>query len=180
MGSTYLSAQTQSFSGLGVLKRGLIWNNTFLQSSISLRYDHIVVSDLQVPKGIGRILNRKRKTGTVLQRKMLKKHGLFQQDGAPAHNAKITQDWLGGRINKFWVKGTWPANSPDLSLIENLWSILKNDLDSMGGLKDLKTLETQLKTAWSNISPEILGNLMDGMQNRIKKCIELKGGYIGK
>ena len=36
---------------------------------------------------------------------------IFQQDGAPAHNAKITQDWLGGRINKFWVKGTWPANS---------------------------------------------------------------------
>ena len=70
---------------------------------------------------------------------------IFQQDGAPAHNAKITQDWLGGRINKFWVKGTWPANSPDLSPIENLWSILKNNLDSMGGLKDLKMLESQLK-----------------------------------
>ena len=47
-------------------------------------------------------MNRKRKTGTVLQRKMLKNMSgaIFQQDGAPAHNAKITQDWLGGRINK--------------------------------------------------------------------------------
>ena len=76
------------------------------------------------------------------------------------------------------MKGTWPANSPDLSPIENLWSILKNDLDSMGGLKDLKMLETQLKTAWSNISPEILGNLIDGMPNRIKKCINSKADIL--
>ena len=92
-------------------------------------------------------MNRKRNIDTVLQRKILRNmsDAIFQQDGAPAHNAKITQDWLGGRINKFWVKGTWPANSPDLSPIENLWSILKNNLDSMGGLKDLKMLESQLK-----------------------------------
>ena len=62
-------------------------------------------------------MNRKGKIGTVLQRKMLENMfgAIFQQDGAPAHKAKITQDWSGGRINKFWVKGTWPANSPDLS-----------------------------------------------------------------
>ena len=127
-------------------------------------------------------MNRKRKTGTVLQRKMLKNMSgaIFQQDGAPAHNAKFTQCWLRGRINRFWAKGTWPANSPDLNPIENIWSILKNDLDSIGESKDLKMLENQLKTTLSNISPDLLGNLIDGMPNRIKTCIELKGGYIGK
>ena len=105
---------------------------------------------------------------------------IFQQDGAPAHNAKITRCWLRGRINRFGAKGTWPANSPDLNPIENIWSNLKNDLDSMGESKDLKMLENQLKTAWSNISPDLLGKLIDWMPNRIKTCIELKGGYIGK
>ena len=72
------------------------------------------------------------------------------------------------------------ASSPDLSPIENLWAILKDDLDSMGESKDIKMLETRLKTVRSNIPPDILGKLIDGMPNRIKMCIELKGGYIGK
>ena len=105
---------------------------------------------------------------------------IFQQDGAPAHNAKVTQNWLRRSINSFWEKGTWLANFPDLSPIENLWAILKDDLDSMGESKDIKMLETRLKTAWSNIPPDNLDKLIDGMPNRIKRCIELKGGYIGK
>ena len=126
-------------------------------------------------------MNRKRESDTVLERKMLKQMSgvIFQQDGAPAHNLKVTQNWLRS-INSFWEKGTWPANSPDLSPIENVWAILKDDLDSLGESKDIKMLETRLKTAWSNIPPDILGKLIDGMPNRIKRCIELKGGYIGK
>ena len=132
-------------------------------------------------KAIMSAMNRKRESGTVLERKMLKKMTgvIFQQDGAPAHNLKVTRNWLRS-INSFWEKGTWPANSPDLSPIENLWAILKDDLDSMGESKNIKMLETRLKTVWSNIPPDILGKLIDGMPNRIKRCIELKGGYIGK
>ena len=85
---------------------------------------------------------------------------IFQQNGAPSHNAKITQDWLRRNVSGFWAKGTWPANFPDVSPIANLWAILKNKLVSMSGSKDLKMLEKYIKTAWSNISPYILGNLI--------------------
>ena len=37
-----------------------------------------------------------------------------------------------------------------------------------------------VKTAWANISPDILDNLICCMPERIKKCIKVKGGYIGK
>ena len=55
----------------------------------------------------------------TLLEKMLE--AIFQQDGAPAHTrAKGAKEWCSNNLLSFWRKGTWPGNSPDLSLIENL------------------------------------------------------------
>jgi len=43
---------------------------------------------------------------------------VFQQDGAPAHGAMRTQEWLGEYCRDFIDKDSWPLNSPDLNPLD--------------------------------------------------------------
>jgi len=39
---------------------------------------------------------------------------IFQQDRAPAHTAKLAQNWIAANCSDFVGKDEWPPNSPDL------------------------------------------------------------------
>ncbi|KAI6650840.1 Transposase [Oopsacas minuta] len=52
---------------------------------------------------------------------------IFQQDGAPAHTANSTQEWLWTNIPDFISKVEWPPSSPDLNPLDfSVWSILES------------------------------------------------------
>ena len=60
------------------------------------------------------------------KQRLLQGHScLFQQDNAKPHSAHVTTAWLHGKRVRALV---WPACSPDLSPIENVWHIMKHKI----------------------------------------------------
>ncbi len=97
---------------------------------------------------------------------------IFQQDLAPAHTAKGTKSWF----NDHGVTVLdWPANSPDLNPIENLWSIVKRKMrDTRPNNADY--LKTVIKATWASFTPEQCHRLIDSMPRSIDAVIHAKGG----
>ncbi len=97
---------------------------------------------------------------------------IFQQDLAPAHTAKGTKSWF----NDHGVTVLdWPANTPDLNPIENLWGIVKRKMiDTRPNNTD--DLKAAIKATWASIKPEKCQRLMASMPRRIDAVIHAKWG----
>ena len=98
---------------------------------------------------------------------------VFQQDGAPAHTAKSVTQWL--RDCEVPFIDDWPGNSPDINPIENLWAIIKKDLQGKY-LSSVPRLEVEIRECWENIQADTLKNLALSLPNRLKSVIKRKGG----
>ncbi|KAJ6253277.1 transposable element tc1 transposase [Anaeramoeba flamelloides] len=103
-----------------------------------------------------------------------KKNWLLMQDGAPAHTAKTTITYLEKKCN---ILQNWPANSPDLNPIENLWDIMSTRLNEID-IKTVKNLEKVVREVWKNIDWLMIENLINSMERRLKLVVQLKGDCI--
>lgn len=100
---------------------------------------------------------------------------IFQQDNAPIHNARHTRQFFEEK-NIPVLK--WPAVSPDLNPIENLWSILSNQVYKNGRQFDnLKSLKTAIQEEWAKLDEDILHRLVDSMPRRITSVQINRGGH---
>ncbi len=96
---------------------------------------------------------------------------IFQQDLAPAHTAKSTKSWL----NDHGVDVLdWPANSPDLNPIKNLWSIVKRKIRNKRP-KKCRWAEGHCQRNLGFIPPQQCHKLITSMPRRIEAVIKAKG-----
>ena len=96
---------------------------------------------------------------------------IFQQDLAPAHSAKSTQKWF---ENSQLQVLDWPANSPDLNPIENLWAIVKKKLNKHHP-NTSQQLKDAIKTCWNEVTPRECQQLIHSMPRRIEAVIKARG-----
>lgn len=96
---------------------------------------------------------------------------VFQQDNDPKHTAKTVKQYL---TNKKINVLPWPAQSPDLNPIENLWAIIEYRLQNRVCSSE-EELFALLKSEWEKLDTSLLRTLAESMPHRIAAVIANRG-----
>lgn len=102
------------------------------------------------------------------------KQWTYMQDGASVHRAESTMAYLTTMVN---VLDGWPAGSPDLNPIENLWDVLKMRVEKEKPLTREGFIDV-IMAAWDNLAMDLVNKLVASMPRRIRKLCEKQGGRL--
>lgn len=103
---------------------------------------------------------------------------VFQQDGAPSHTAKKTQEWCDENFADFITKLEWPPSSPDLNMMDySIWSILESTACAEVHTS-IESLINALRRAWDGISQDVIDRAVDQFPRRLQACIDAEGGHF--
>lgn len=106
-------------------------------------------------------------------------HGFFQQDNAPAHTARDTQQYLEQFFdNRLISQNLWPPRSPDLTPLDfYLFGNLKNKI-FQNRLQNLEELQVAIEQEINNITAEELQRVFDNLKRRVNICLENHGHHF--
>ncbi|GFS84626.1 transposable element Tcb2 transposase [Trichonephila clavipes] len=101
---------------------------------------------------------------------------VFMDDNATCHRTLAVQDCLDSEGIQRLV---WPARSPDLNPIENVWDALGRQVaDRNYPPTNKNTLIRALTEEWDKLPLQLLDNVVQSMVGRVECCITLHGGHI--
>lgn len=101
---------------------------------------------------------------------------IYQQDNAAIHVSREAIDWF---EEKDVPLLPWPARSPDLNPIENLWGILARRVYEGGRqFATMRELEAEVREAWREIQPNTLESLVNSMPNRLIEVVRRNGKQL--
>ncbi|GFS75491.1 transposable element Tcb2 transposase [Trichonephila clavipes] len=101
---------------------------------------------------------------------------VFMDDNATCHRTLAVQDCLDSEGIQRLV---WPARSPDLNPIENVWDALGKQVAGRNYPPTNKnTLIRALIEEWDKLPQQLLDNVVLSMVRRVECCITLHGGHI--
>ena len=106
----------------------------------------------------------------------------YQQDGAPAHHARIVRMFLNQRFPNRWIgRGgpvLWPPRSPDLNPLDFfLWEYVKDAVYSKAPTTRLNMME-RIRRACEAITPLMLENVQRNFRCRLLLSLENNGAHF--
>ena len=102
-----------------------------------------------------------------------RKHHLFQHDGASIHRAKYTKDFI---KSKHIAMLEWPAQSPDLNIMEHLWVSLLRHMTHMD-FNSKDSLWAAIRAASDKVTQtNEVTKLYDSMPRRMEAVLRARGG----
>ena len=100
---------------------------------------------------------------------------IFQQDGASSHTAASTKAWLTNhQVN---CMENWPAQSPDLNLVENCWAAMAKAMTDRR-FHNTEALWQGVRHVWQDM-PRVtrIRQLYNSMGRRLAAVIVTQGGH---
>ena len=105
---------------------------------------------------------------------------VFQQDGAPVHTSKKTQEWLTLNLAAFWSKEMWPPQSPDLNPLDySVWATAEESACKTSHASVHK-LKQSINTSWKKMSKAYIRKTCGAFRRRLKLSLAAGGGHIEK
>ncbi|MBW0523411.1 hypothetical protein O181_063126 [Austropuccinia psidii MF-1] len=86
-------------------------------------------------------------------------HILLMEDKAPIHTAQESTDW---RNRHNIQKLNWPAHSPDLNHIKNIWKTMKSQISKLYQPQTVQELPRVINAMWTNFHVNHLNATTNG------------------
>ena len=95
---------------------------------------------------------------------------IFQENSTPIHTARSVQSWFEEHENA--LQHLWLAHSPNLNIIEPLWSVLESRERNRFPPSSVK----QLEEMWYSFPLETVQILHESIPRRIQPVLQANGG----
>jgi len=99
---------------------------------------------------------------------------VFQGDNAPVHGARLVKEYM-EETDLYGME--WPAQSPDLNIIENVWHKIKHGVlkNHVQNVTSRKLFETVNHNIWTEIPIDYIQDLYKSIPKRPKQVLKAKG-----
>ena len=104
---------------------------------------------------------------------------IFQQDGAPSHTSKITQEHLDAKTPEFIGKDNWPPQSPDLNPMDyHVWDSLSEVYEGRSMKFTEKELKQKIQQCWEGIPQREIQKAIASWKKHVWAVCRENGGPI--
>lgn len=101
---------------------------------------------------------------------------VLMQDGCKVHWTQANRQYIKRSLRMETLDG-WPATSPGLNPIENLWAILQLKVGRRGPW-GREELESYVRQEFDAIPQALVDKLVRSFPERLKKCVSRSGGSL--